>query len=109
MLLDKNNFDSLVKRKTKVIKCDGFEVKIQALLIQDQIEIEKLNAKDNKEDNELVFLMLKLSCINDSGELILDDNNVKKLPSNIALHIFSECLKINGLSNDELEARAKNS
>lgn len=109
MLLSKANFGELVVRDCRTINVGKFDVKIQSLLIEDQLEIEKLNNKKDKQENELVFLMLKLSCVDEHGEKILDDENVRKLPSNIALKLFDECLKINGLNNKELENRAKNS
>lgn len=108
MLLNKDNFKDVVKRKVKIIKCGEFDVKIQALLIEDQLQIEKLN-NDKQEDNQLVFLMLRLSCVDDNNAPVLDDDNVKKLPSDVALKLFDECLKLNGLNGKELEERAKNS
>jgi len=109
MLLSKANFNELVQRQHKVVKCDKFDIRLQSLLIEDQLEIEKINSKPDKTDNELIFVMLKLSCIDENGVRILDDENVKKLPSSLALKLFDECLKLNGLDNKELEKRAKNS
>lgn len=108
MLLSKGNFNEIVKRRSKVVECSEFDVKIQSLLIEDQLQIEKLS-NEKQEDNQLVFLMLKLSCIDDDNNLVLDDENVKKLPSDVALKLFDECLKLNGLGGNEIEQRAKNS
>lgn len=108
MLLSKGNFNEIVKRRSKVVECPEFDVKIQSLLIEDQLQIEKLS-NEKQEDNQLVFLMLKLSCIDDDNNLVLDDENVKKLPSDVALKLFDECLKLNGLGGNEIEQRAKNS
>jgi len=108
MLLTKDNFNKLVFRENKVIKFGKYDIKIQSLLIEDQLKIEKLNSEEGQNGNKLVFLMLVLSVIDDDNNLVLDDDSVKKLPSNIALKLFDECLKLNGLNANELETRAKN-
>lgn len=108
MLLNKNNFNDCVKRKTAVVSCDDFDVKIQSLLIEDQLQIEKLSSSESTESQNIVFLMLKLSCVDEDGNNIITDANVKQLPASAALQIFNECLALNGLSDTALEEKAKN-
>lgn len=107
MLLNKQNFAKAIKPKSKVIKVGDVEVKIQALSIQEQINLEKAN--ENKDDGSPIFELVRRCCVDDKDECFLDDDMIKSMPGNIVISIFKECLEINNLNEKDIDATAKNS
>lgn len=109
MILNKENYKSIIKRKSEIVKIDNVEIKIKALSIKQQIEIEKLNNSDNNEDSLLMFELLKMCCVDDNDEVFLTDEIINTMSSTFVLKLFDKCLRINNLGEKDVEAIAKNS
>lgn len=106
MLLNKDNVKKFIKRKSKVIQFDDFEIKIIAMTIEQQLMIEKGN---KEKDGNMIFNLLKFSCVDENDDLFLSDDIINEFPSNFVLQLFEECLNLNNLAESDLENKAKNS
>ena len=113
MLLSKDQIFACQDVTTETIAMPewGGEVKIKAMSIGDQIEFERLNKK-SKESANIVCNTLLYCCIDDNGDRLFTEADLKTLEKKSFKAIeklFRACLSLNALNSDSLEKEAKNS
>ncbi len=87
----------------------GGEVRIKVMSIAEQIKFEDLNMK-KKDNSELVFAMLSQCCIDEKGDHLFDDEDLKELSKKSSapiLHLFNACLELNTMSKKALDDQVK--
>ena len=107
-LLNKDNA-KLIQRKSKTVSFEEYdlEVKLMALTLSQQLEVEETN-KDNQ--SAFVLSMIQYSCVDENNAPLFDSvDDVANLPADLTIKIFKECLQLNHLVENDLEKLAKNS
>lgn len=110
MLLTKENASAalLKSRKSKIVECGEFEVRVAALTISQQLIIEKVS-QGTEDKSMLICHMLSLCCVDGDGNPIFDSpEEADKFPAEIAIKLFNECLAISAIEEGALEDKAKN-
>ena len=105
-LLNKNNFKNLQK-KTSIVECKDYdtEIKIQALSLQDQLEIDDLIKTDM---NSYIKEMVSRCVIDEDGSKVFTTNEVESLPADLIVSVFQACCKLNKLGTHDVTDAAKN-
>lgn len=105
MLINKDN-KNLLHTKKKLITIDDFEIYIVQIGIKQQLELEKRTV-DCKE--ELVPGVVHLCCVDENGDQLFTPEDIEKLPTDLAVKIFNECIEYSECSKLGVEERAKKS
>ena len=105
-LLNKHNFKKLQK-KTSVVRCEDYdtEIKIQALALKDQLEIDELIKTDM---NAYIKEMVARCVVDEDGSKVFDANEVESLPADLIVKVFQACCKLNKLGTYDVTDSAKN-
>ncbi len=89
----------------------GGELCIRSMTAQDRIEFEARQVEDKK-DMPIMISMIVACCVNEEGDKFfsVDDASwlLQKSPESL-LKIFEVCVKLNTLTKDNIEDKAKNS
>jgi hypothetical protein len=83
---------------------------MQSMSVRDQIAYEK-EIKNNKEEHDAVFGLIKRVCICEDGSPLFDEQDMELLgnkSTNGIMALFKECLRVNSISDKDLEEMAKN-
>ncbi len=93
--------------KTKIVEMPewGGDIEIKAMSVKQQLDIDA-----NKEDKDLVFILIQMCCIDIDGGMLFDDIKVlqDKSPESI-MKLYKEVLDINKQNPADVEDMAKNS
>jgi|SRR3954463_5993545 len=106
MILNKHNFNK-IQKKTTVVECKDYdmEVKIEALSLQDQLEIDDLIKADM---NMYIKEMVSRCCVDENGARIFGVEEVKNLPADMIVQVFHACCTLNKLGTNDVTKAAKN-
>lgn len=105
-LLNKHNFKALQK-KTSIVECKDYdtEIKIEALSLQDQLEIDDLIKTDM---NSYIKEMVARCVIDEDGVRVFSVDDVESLPADLTVLVFQACCKLNKLGTHDVTDAAKN-
>lgn len=111
-LLNKHQFlakDDFEYKDVYIKELDG-EIRIRALSVEDQLSFEQ-NAPNLEDGSELMFSLILKCCVDKDNNLLFEESDlkdIKKKSANVIITLFQEILKINQLSQDEVDTLAKN-
>jgi len=109
-----NKDDILKARDSKYLVVNvpewGGDVKLKTMSVAEQIQYEKL--QEDKDNNSLILNMLIFCCVDEDDNKLFEKEDLVELQKKSAhpiCHLFREALKLNSLSQKNVEEGAKNS
>jgi len=101
------DIQSNVDYKKKIVDMPewGGEIEIRTLSVKQEMELQAI-----KSNNDLVFQLIMMCCINEDGSPLFDDVELlKQKHSEGILHLYNEIMALNKKNDGDIEELAKNS
>jgi len=97
-----NNID--YKKKIVPMPEWGGDIEIRTLSVKQELQLSEI--KDNE---DLIFKLIAMCCINEDGSLLFEDLEVlKKKSSESVMRLYHEIIGLNKKTDNDIEELAKN-
>jgi len=109
--LTKDQIKETKDYKEAIVKVWGGQIRVRSMSVQDRIDFEARQVEDKK-DMPMMISMIIGCCVDEEGSKFfsLEDNSwLLEKSTETLLKLFEACVKLNTLTQDNIESQAKNS